>query len=368
MEKPKLFTVGPVYVNKEVLKEMSHQMFSHRSNEYRELHKNLIVKLKKVMKTKNEIFFFTSSSTGVMEAIVRNLMDEKDEALCLTNGAFGERFAEIFEYNEKNAKRLEIPWGKPILPEDVEKILDNNSKISLVTLIHNETSTGMMNPLKEISKVVKKYNVLFCVDTVSSMGGAEIDVDVYNIDVCFFGIQKCLAVSPSMAITSVSERALNKSKTVKNKGFYFNFEILKKSNDKNETPVTPSIPQMFALNKSLDIIEKEGLENRILRHKKISEYVRKRVKEMGFEIFPDENYASQTLTCVDFRKFKEKYKNFDAQIMHKEMKERGFLLAQGYGKIKDITFRIGNMGNVLMEDVEEMLNELDEVIKKYKYM
>lgn len=366
MKKPKLFTVGPVYVDEDVLKEMSHQMFSHRSNEYRELHKNLLEKLKKLMKTKNEIFIFTSSSTGVMESIARNLMDENDNALCLSNGAFGERFREIFEYNGKNVKELKKEWGKPILPEEVDEILKNDDKISLVTLIHNETSTGLMNPLKEISKVVKKYNVLFCVDTVSSMGGAEINVDEYNIDVCFFGTQKCLSVPPSMAIASLSENALNKSKKVKNKGFYFNYEILKKSNDKNETPVTPPIPVMFALTKSLDLIEKETLENRILRHKIISSYVRKRVKEMGFEIFPDENFASQTLTCIEFRKFKEKYKKFDVQDMNKEMKKRGFILASGYGKIKDITFRIGNMGNVTMEDVEEMLDNLEDVIKKYK--
>ncbi|MFN3528033.1 MAG: pyridoxal-phosphate-dependent aminotransferase family protein [Candidatus Altarchaeaceae archaeon] len=366
MKKPMLFTVGPVYVEEDVLKEMSHQMFSHRSDEYRELHKNLIEKLKKFMKTKNEIFIFTSSSTGVMESIARNLIDENDNALCISNGAFGERFAEVFKYNGKKFEILKKEWREGIFPEEVDEFLKKDDKISLVTLVHNETSTGVMNKLKEISKVVKAYNVLFCVDTVSSIGGAEVNVDEYKIDVCFFGTQKCLGVPPSMAIASISDKALEKSKNVKNKGFYFNYEILKKSNEKNESPVTPPIPQMFALTKSLDLIENEGLENRILRHKKVSEYVRKRIKEMEFEIFPDENFASPTLTCVDVRKFKEKYNKFDIQEMNKEMKKRGFILAAGYGKIKDITFRIGNMGNVKMDDVEEMLNNLEDVINKYK--
>jgi len=365
MEKPKLFTVGPVYVDERVRKEMSRQMFSHRSNTYRELHLTLIQKLKKLMKTKNEIFIFTSSSSGIMEACARNLIKDNEKVLCLSCGAFGERFGEIFKLNGKNVDILSKEWGKPNLPDEIDKALSKD-KYAVVALIHNETSTGLMNPLKEISDVVKDHDVLFVVDTVSSMGGNHIDVDNYGIDVCFFGSQKCLATPPGMAIASVSERALNKSKEVKNKGFYLNFEILKKSNDKNETPVTPPIPQMFAMSKAIDLIFEEGYENVIERHKNVSKYVRQRVKEMGFEIFPDENFASQTLTCVSFENFKKKYEKFDVKAMKEEMKKRGFILADGYGKIKEKTFRIGNMGNVMMEDVKEMLDNLEDVIKMFK--
>lgn len=365
MEKPKLFTVGPVYVNEEVRKEMSSQMFSHRSDTYRELHASLIQKLKKLMKTNNEIFIFTSSSTGVMEACARNLVKDNEKVLCLACGAFGERFGKVFESNGKNVKILSKEWGKANLPDEVDKALSEDD-YAVVTLIHNETSTGLMNPLKEISDVVKRHDVLFAVDTVSSMGGAEVNVDEYGIDVCFFGSQKCLAVPPGIAIASVSERALNKAKEVKNKGFYLNFEVLKNKNDKNETPVTPPIPQMFAMSKSIDLIFEEGYENVIERHKKVSKFVRDRVKEIGFEIFPDENFASQTLTCVDFENFKKDHSRFDVKIMNEEMKKRGFILAKGYGKINNKTFRIGNMGNVTMDDVKEMLDNLEEVVKMFK--
>jgi len=365
MEKPKLFTVGPVYVNENVRKEMSRQMFSHRSNTYRELHSSLVQKLKRLMKTNNEILIFTSSSSGIMEACARNLVQPHEKVLCLSCGAFGERFGEIFKLNGKEVKILNKEWGKANLPDEVAQALSEDN-YAVVTLIHNETSTGLMNPLKEISDVVKKHDTLFVVDSVSSMGGANVDVDDYGIDVCFFGGQKCLATPPSIAIASVSEKALNKAKDVKNKGFYLNFEILKKSNDKNETPVTPPIPQMFAMSKSIDLIFEEGYENVIERHKNISKFVRDRVKDMGFEIFPDENFASQTLTCVDFENFKKTYNKFDVKIMKEEMKKRGFILADGYGKIKEKTFRIGNMGNVMMDDVTEMTDALEEVVKLFK--
>jgi len=365
MEKPKLFTVGPVYVNEEVRKEMSRQMFSHRSNEYRELHSSLVQKLKKFMKTNNEILIFTSSSSGIMEACARNLVKDDEKVLCISCGAFGERFGEIFELNNKKVKFLSKEWGKANLPDEIDKVL-NEDKYALITFIHNETSTGIMNPLKEISDVVKNHDVLFAVDTVSSMGGTNVNVDDYKIDICFFGSQKCLAAPPGIAICSVSNMALSKAKDVKNKGFYLNFEILKKSNDKNETSVTPPIPQMFAISKSIDLIFEEGHKNVIERHKNVSKFVRDRIKDIGFEIFPDENFASQTLTCVDFENFKNTYPKFDVKIMKEEMKKRGFILANGYGKIKDKTFRIGNMGNVMMEDVKEMLDNLEDVVKMFK--
>ncbi len=365
MEKPKLFAVGPVYVNEKVRNEMSRQMFSHRSNTYRELHSSLVQKLKGLMKTNNEILIFTSSSSGIMEACARNLVKAHEKVLCLSCGAFGERFGEIFELNGKGVKILSKEWGKANLPDEADKALSEDD-YAVVTLIHNETSTGLMNPLKEISDVVKKHETLFVVDSVSSMGGANVDVDDYGIDVCLFGSQKCLATPPSIAIASVSEKALNKAKDVKNKGFYLNFEILKKSNDKNETPVTPPIPQMFAMSKSIDLIFEEGHENVIERHKNISKFVRDRVKQIGFEIFPDENFASQTLTCVGFENFKKTYNKFDVKIMKEEMKKKGFILADGYGKIKDKTFRIGNMGNVMMDDVTEMTDALEEVVKLFK--
>jgi len=365
MEKPKLFSVGPVYVNEKVRQEMGRQMFSHRSNTYRELHSNLVQKLNKLMKTNNEILIFSSSSSGIMEACARNLVKDDEKVLCLSCGAFGERFGEIFELNGKNVRILSKEWGKANLPDEIDEALSQD-KYAVVTLIHNETSTGLMNPLKEISDVVKKHNVLFVVDTVSSMGGTYIDVDGYGIDVCLFGSQKCLATPPGIAIASVSERALNKAKEVKNKGFYLNFEILKKSNDKNETPVTPPIPQMFAMSKSIDLIFEEGYENVIERHKNVSKFVRDRVKDIGFEIFPDENFASQTLTCVNFENFKKQWPKFDVKVMKEEMKKKGFILADGYGKIKEKTFRIGNMGNVMIDDAKEMLDELEDVVKKFK--
>jgi len=359
MDEPRLFTVGPVWVNHEVLKEMEHQMFSHRSDIYENLQKNVVEKTKNLMKTKNDVFIFTSSSTGVMETCARNFVKEK--VLCLSCGAFGDRFAKIFELNGKKVQKLSVEWGMPNTPDAVDAALAE-SDAEAVAIIHNETSTGLMNPIKEIGRVCKKYGVLYFVDTVSSMGGAEINVDDFGIDVCFFGVQKCMAVPPGLAIASVSKKAIDKAEEVENKGFYFNITVLKEYLDKGTTPYTPPIPQMFALDKSLDLAFKEGIENRIERHKKCSSFVREGVKDMGFEIFPDEKYASQTLTCVDFSKMKTTH-NFNVNEMFAKMKSKGFVLANGYGKIKDRTFRIGNMGNVSTGDVFDMINCMKESIK-----
>ncbi len=349
-----MFTVGPVWVHPDVLKEMSHQMFSHRGKDYMDLHIEVIKKLKKFMQTGDDIYLSTSSSTGIMEASVRNCVEKN--VLNLICGAFGTRFSEVCTSNGRIAKKVEVPWGKANTAEKLDEALAK-SDAEAVTVVHNETSTGVMNPLKEIASVVKKYDVLFLVDVVSSMGGTEIDVDGLGIDVCFFGTQKCMGVPPGLTVVSVSEKALEKAKEIKDRGYYFDFWVMKKYSEKNNTPVTPPIPQMFALSKALDLMFEEGLDNRFKRHKKVAERVREGIKDLGFGVFPDEKYASPTLTCIDT-------KGVDPKSILQPMKEKGFTLASGYGKIKDQTFRIGNMGWITLEDVNELLENLEDVMKR----
>ncbi|ODS34939.1 MAG: hypothetical protein A7316_04720 [Candidatus Altiarchaeales archaeon WOR_SM1_86-2] len=354
MEKPRLFTVGPTWVRDDVLKEMSRQMFSHRSGDYVELHKELIAKLKKFLGTENDVLLYTSSSTGVMESAARNCISEGGKALTLICGAFGERFGEIVEQNGRKVLREEVDWGKANTPESLDAVLAENNDVEAVTITHCETSTALLNPLKDLVRVAKQHGVLTLVDAVSSMGGVSIDVN--DIDVCFFGVQKCMSVPPGLAVASVSDKALEKAREVENRGHYFDFLNLKKYNDKHMVPYTPPIPQMFALSKTLDIIGEEGRENRFATHRKVSARVREGVKELGFEIFTDERYLSPTLSCVSVPG------EIDLPDMMSGMRKRGFILASGYGRIKDSTFRVGNMGNVTMDDVDEMLENLAEVV------
>jgi len=356
MDEKRLFTVGPVWVSPIIRDEMSRQMFSHRSPEYAELHFRLVNNLKRFMGTKNEIFIFTSSATGIMEACARNCVNNK--VLNLVNGAFSERFSKVCKMNGKKTERVDVEWGKAIIPELVDEVL-NDSDVEAVTLVHNETSTGVMNPLKEISKVVKKYDVLFFVDTVSSMGGTPINVDELGIDVCFFSVQKCMGIPPGLAIGSVSKRALEKSMDVENKGYYFNFEILKKYSDKNNTPATPAIPQILALNRQIELIFKTGLKKHFKKFIEVSGLIRESVKNMGLKVFPDERYVSVTMNCFESNPI-----NPNKIVL--KMKENGYIIANGYGKIKDKTFRIGNMSGIGIEDAVDMLQTLERVIDELR--
>lgn len=357
MDKPKLFTVGPTYVGDAVRAEMSHQMFSHRSGDYVELHKELIEKLRKFLKTENEILLYTSSSTGCMESSVRNLISEGGTGLATICGAFGKRFGEIVEQNGRKLVTSEVEWGQANRGEQLDEVLSKNPEVEAVTITHCETSTGLLNPLDELCRVAKEHDVLIIVDTVSSMSGTKIEVDKLGIDFCFFGVQKCFAVPPGLAVAIVSDKALKKAKTVENRGHYFDILNLKKYNDKHMIPYTPPVPQMFGLSKQLDLIFEEGVKNRFERHDKISSRVRDGCKNLGFGVFPDEKYASPTLSAISVPD------GFDLKSMHSEMKERGFILASGYGKVSNETFRVGNMGNVTMEDVNEMLENLEEVVE-----
>jgi len=354
MDYPKLFTVGPVYVRPEILQEMSMQMFSHRSEEYVVGHGSVIEKLGKLMLTKNDIFLYTSSATGIMESAARNCINNK--VLCCVNGAFSKRFSQVCEKNGKEVEVLEKPLGQSITPEELDRALET-TEVDSVTIVHNETSSGVMAPLKELTKVAKQHNVLTIVDTVSSMGGAEVRVDKWGIDVCLFSVQKCLAIPPGLAVASVSKAALERSEDAQNKGLYFDMVQLKKYAEKHHTPATPPIPQIFALNRQLDFIFEEGLENVWKRHKEVSDYVKERCEEFNFKLFPEKEVASQTMSCIDTQ-------GVDAVEMLKEMKKQGYVIANGYKDLKQSTFRVGNMGNVYMHDAVEMLDKMEEVLEE----
>ncbi len=356
MEFPKLFTVGPVYVRDEVRQEMSRQMFSHRSKEYADLHASVVEKIKNLLYTKNEVFLYTSSATGIWESCARNVVQKK--ALCCVNGAFSKRFAQVIEANGKEVEKLEKPLGSAITPEELDSALSSSDADS-VAIVYNETSTGVMNPLRDLLRVCKDYDVLTMVDVVSAVGGAPLYVDKWGIDICLFSVQKCLAVPPGLAAASISQRALERSEEAKNKGYYFDMKILEKYNKRNNTPATPPIPQIFALSKALDLIFEEGIERVWSRHKEVSDYVKSRCEGMGFPLFPEREYASQTLSCM-------KTMDINSVELLNKMAQRGYIIGSGYGSLKEETFRVGNMGNVYMNDVKEMLDVMQEVLKELK--
>lgn len=352
----KLFTVGPVACYPEVLGAMGQQMYSHRSKEYFALHYETVKLLQSFLETKNEVFLFSSTGTGFMEASVRNCV--RKSMLCCINGSFGERFAEVGAANGKTVEKLEPPLGEPILPDTLDDALRKHPEVEAVAITHNETSAGLINPLRDLVTAVKSHDKLVFVDAVSSMGGTEIKVDEWNIDVCFSSSQKCFGVPPGLGIGSVSEKALKLSETAVDKGWYFDFKVWEEDQKKGVgTPVTPAIPQIAGLNTALKMIEKRGGKKWYFDlYKERNMRIRHGVEKLGMSTFPRLGYESPTVNCIKCPE------GIEGPAVYEKMREKEFELAQGYGALKKRTFRIGNMGYIEMGDIDLMLRVLGEVV------
>lgn len=350
----KLFIPGPVNVRKEVLEKMASQQIGHRTPECTELQKSISENMAKLMQTKNQIILSTSSGSGLMEMAVKSLTKKK--AAIFSVGAFGDRWYKMCTSNNINAEKFSSELGKHTSPEMVENAL-KTGEFDLVTVTHNETSTAITNPVSEIAKITKKYGVLFAVDTVSSMGGMEIKVDEWGIDFCVCSTQKCLGLPAGLAIASVSERAYEKAKTVENRGLYFDLvSVYDKAKSAYQYPSTPSISHMFALDYQLKyILEEEGIENRYQRHREMADYTRKWAKK-HFALLADELYASDTLTTI------KNTKNISVSDLNKELAKRGYIISNGYGELKEKTFRIAHMADTSLDELKELLKQIEDIL------
>lgn len=351
-----LFTVGPVPCRPEILDEMGRQMFSHRSEEYMGLQRDLIDKLRRFLETDGRVFLFPSSGSGFMESSVRNCVERK--ILCCVNGAFGERYVEVAESNGLEVEKLEEDLGKPIDAGKLDYKLSSSPDVEAVTITFNETSTGLLNPLPELAEVVNNHDKLLFVDSVSAMGGTNIKVDEWGIDICFASSQKCFGVPPGLAVGSVSDEALKRSKKAENKGWYFDLELYEKYDEnKSGTHMTPPVPQILALDKRLEMIEEIGKEQHFEIYLERKRRIKKGVENLDLSLFPEEGYESPTVSCVNAPEGKGGFEIYQA------MREEGFELAKGYGALRDSTFRIGNMGHVTFGKIDRMLDSLEGVLR-----
>jgi len=351
----KLFTVGPVACYPEVLEEMGHQMVSHRSEEYKNLHVETVEMLQRFLGTENEVFLFSSTGSGFMEASVRNCVNKK--MLCCVCGSFGKRFAEVGASNGKQVETIEMPLGEPVTADLLDQKLSESPDVEAVSITHNETSVGLINPLEKLAEVVKKHDKLLLVDAVSSMGGTEIEVDKWGLDVCFSSSQKCFGVPPGLGMGSVSKEALKKSEAVKNKGWYFDFKVWEKYQKRKGTPMTSVIPQIAGLNRILKMIDgKGGKEWFFDLYAERNRRIREGVQKLGLTMFPKSGYESPTVNCVNAPA------NLAGLEIYGKMREEGFELAKGYGSVQNVTFRIGNMGYIESADIDSMLDALGSVL------
>lgn len=351
----KLFIPGPTEVRAEVLEAQAQPLIGHRMPEFGELNERVIKKLQQVLGTNHQVFVFTASGTGVMEAAVRNCVNLR--CLCATCGAFSERWHKITKANGKEADAISVDWGKAVKPEMVEQAL-STGKYDSFTLVHNETSTGVMNPISEIAQVLKRFpDVIFMVDTVSSLMGVKLDIDELGIDICLTSSQKCFALPPGIAVASVSDRAFERAKTVENRGYYFDLLEMKRYYDeRRQTPTTPAITLFYALDRQLDRILEEGVENRFRRHEAMAHHTQEWARR-HFSLFAEPGYESLTVTAVN------NTRGIKVADLNRELGRRGFAISNGYGKLKELTFRIAHMGDLVLDELEELLKQIEDILK-----
>jgi aspartate aminotransferase-like enzyme len=355
----KLFTAGPVACFPEVLEAMRMQMVSHRSREYQEIHRDTVLRLKAFLEAeKSVVLLIPSSGTGFMEASIRNAVSPRGKVLVTIIGEFGNRYREVVERNGRIPVVLEKPLGKPVLPEELDDALKKNPDVEAVTITHNETSTGVLNPLRELAKVAKERDKLVFVDAVSSIGAADIRVDEWELDLVFTSSQKAFGIPPGLAMAAVSEEVFERAKKIPERGLYFDLLEIREFLEKQwSTPTTPPIPQIIGLNVILRVVERMGGKGVWLKmYAERAEKIRRGVLELGLQLFAEPGYYSPTITVV------YNPPGVKGPVIYEEMRKRGIEIAKGYGRVKDVTFRIGHMGYITDRDIEELFKTLREVL------
>src|SRR5580704_17510561 len=357
----KLHIPGPVEVSTKRFQAFCSPMIGHRGQGFKDLYAKIQPQLQQLLSTRQLVYLSTSSAWGVMEGAVRNLVRKR--VLNCMCGAFSDKWLDVSKRCGKEAEALQVPWGSPIRPEQVEARLATG-QFDALTLIHNETSTGVMSPLAEIAALKKKYpDVTFIVDAVSSMTAVPMKFDELGIDVLLAGTQKAFALPPGLAVFVASPAALAKAATAKDRGYYFDFVEFEKNAEQSMTPSTPSIGHIYALSSKLDDFFAEGLDARFARHKKTNQHTRDWAAKHGFTLFPEKGFESVTLTCVS-NGAKPGGKTIDVAKVQKLVKDQGFLIDGGYGKIKGTTFRISNMGDETEATMNQLFAALDNAMKQ----
>ncbi|RDV84565.1 pyridoxal-phosphate-dependent aminotransferase family protein [Ammonifex thiophilus] len=349
----RLFIPGPTPVPPAVAEAMARPLIGHRTEDFAQLYARLEERLRVVLGTKSDIVILTSSGTGGMEAAVANLVSPGDPVLALVTGKFGERFAELAKVYGGDVEVMEFGWGNTIDLEAVEgKLKARRFKVVLAT--HNETSTTVVNDIRGLGELTRRYGALLVVDAVSSAGGMEIRMDEWGVDVLVTASQKALMVPPGLAIVAASETAWKAMEESKSPRYYLDLLAARKSKQKYNTPYTPAVSLFVGLDRALELILAEGLEKVYRKHRLLARAVRAAVRALGLELMVPDEYASPVVTGVWAPE------SIEADRLRKEIASRyGVLLAGGQGPLKGRIFRIAHMGYVDAVDILGALGALE---------
>lgn len=349
---------GPTPCPDGVLESMANPMINHRGPEFAELIERVTENAKLVLNTKKDIFFFTSSGTGSLEAAVVNTLSPGDKVLSLITGFFGERFAKIAELYGAEVERIEFPLGKGADPDAIRNRLNADPAFKAVLVTHNDTSTGIANHLPEIAKVVKQeFGLLLLVDAISSAACLPIYTDTWNCDVVATASQKGFMSPPGISLMTFSEQAWESYHKSTMPKFYFDVKQALNFLEKGQTPWTPCLSVLFALDTAVTQILAEGVEEVFRRHERLGEQTRSGVLELGLELFPDARYASNAITAVNVPG------NIDGESLVETLRvEHNMIIGGGQGSLKGKIIRIGHMGYCFEEDIDRCLKALSVAI------
>ncbi len=351
----RLLIPGPTEVGPAILQEQTRPMIGHRSKQFSEFYGGITDKLARFFELPAEYQTTTTTSSGTLwfDIVGRSIIKQK--ALCCVNGAFSLRFAEIVRNCGRQADLVEVEWGKVVKPDMIAEKLESG-EYDTVTMCHNESSTGARSPVAEVGKLIKKDypDVLFAVDSVSSMAGDRTLPHEMGVDVLFASSQKCFALPPGLAFAFVDNRALERAKTIPNRGGYTDILEIFEFEKKHQTPFTPNLSLLYALDKRLDLMLVETYPHIYERHKEMAMLTQAWASK-HFAMFPETGYESITVSCIRNTLGK------NVKDMVQRLGEKGFEVGNGYGKLAEKTFRIGHMGEWTPDGIREVLAAIDEI-------
>ncbi len=354
MKKTLLFNPGPTNVSEGVRKAIKTRDICHREKEFSEVLDNVRNKILRVVNGKgtHTAIAFVSSATGCNEAVINGI---SGKILLVNNGKYSERLKKIIQRYKLPLLELKFDPYKPIDPKEIEKPLKRDSKITHIVMVHHETTTGMIAPLKAIGRLAKKYNKILIADTVSSFGGYKIDVKVDNLSFCTVNANKCLESFPGISFVIANKSELKKMKG-KFRSFYFDLYNHWELEERGETPFTPAVQLFFALDKALEELMKEGVENRIKRYQKNAERMRAGLKRLGFKFILPDAMQSNIVTAICLPK------NMDYWKVHDKLKDRGYTIYSSKSTLEQGIFRIATMGHLKREDIDRFLKDFEKVL------
>jgi len=350
---------GPTPLPERVVRSMNRPMIDHRGPEFAAILAEITAGAKRVFKTKNDLLLLTSSGTGGLESAVANLVSPGDEVVAALCGNFGERFAALAAAYGANVVRLEFEWGQPVDPDDLKVVLQRHPKAQVVLLTHNETSTGLTNPLRELAQTARSAERVVVVDGVSSISSIDIETDSWGVDVAVSGSQKGWMAPPGIALVSVSERAWAQQAKARSPRFYFDWKEAKTWAEKGMTPFTPAVPVAFALQEGLRMLQEEGLNKVYERHQRLARAIQAGLQALGFQLFAQDGYRSNTVTSA------VPPPGLDVAALRSLLDTKyGVVIAGGQGKMTGKMVRVGHLGAVAEGDVVQVIWAMEQALEE----